>query len=74
LADAGYAGGKGFPKIVLEVNRGHVREMVALEVQKQLKVNLNKSQRLFRLLFLLIVFCHVSSVLMPSCLNQAATV
>jgi len=41
LADAGYPDGKGFPKVVLEYNRGSRNEKVALEMQKQLQNNLN---------------------------------
>lgn len=42
LAEAGFPDGKGFPKITLELNSGGVRNTnVALEIQKQLKENLN---------------------------------
>ncbi len=42
LAEAGFPDGRGFPKITLELNSGGARNTnVALEVQKQLKENLN---------------------------------
>jgi oligopeptide transport system substrate-binding protein len=42
LAEAGYPNGANFPKIILELNSGGSRNTnVALEVQKQLKANLN---------------------------------
>jgi oligopeptide transport system substrate-binding protein len=42
LAEAGFPEGKGFPKITLELNSGGSRNIkVALEVQKQLRENLN---------------------------------
>lgn len=43
LAEAGFKDGKNFPKISLEVNRTSRNEKVALEIQKQLKENLNIS-------------------------------
>lgn len=42
LAEAGYPDGKGFPKIKLELNSGGATNTkVALEIQKQLKNNIN---------------------------------
>lgn len=42
LAEAGYPDGKGFPKVTVELNSGGSRNVsVALEIQKQLKENLN---------------------------------
>lgn len=42
MAEAGFPDGKGFPKVTLELNSGGSRNTnVALEVQKQLKENLN---------------------------------
>jgi oligopeptide transport system substrate-binding protein len=42
MAEAGFPDGKGFPKITIELNSGGSRHIkVALEVQKQLRENLN---------------------------------
>ena len=42
LAEAGYPDGKGFPKVTLELNSGGSRHVItALEIQKELKKNLN---------------------------------
>jgi len=42
LAKAGYPGGKGFPEITLQLNsEGERNSNVAIEIQKQLKENLN---------------------------------
>jgi len=47
LAKAGYPNGKGFPEIVLQLNSdGDRNSNVAIEVQKQLKTNLNISVKL----------------------------
>ncbi|MFQ3576928.1 MAG: ABC transporter substrate-binding protein, partial [Cytophagales bacterium] len=42
LAKAGYPGGKGFPEVTLQLNsEGERHSNVAIEIQKQLKENLN---------------------------------
>ena len=47
LAKAGYPNGKGFPEIVLQLNSdGERKSNVAIEVQKQLKENLNVNVKL----------------------------
>jgi len=47
LAKAGYPNGRGFPEIVLQLNSdGERKSNVAIEVQKQLKENLNVNVKL----------------------------
>ena len=42
MSEAGFPGGKGFPKIVLDIDEGGgIHKRVAEEIQKQLKEILN---------------------------------